>query len=390
MNYELSSIPGGLYIHIPFCKKKCFYCDFYSVTDLSGISVFLAALEKEMQLAYRVPVFDSVYIGGGTPSILESDAVGRIIAAAFKHFNILSAAEVTLEVNPGTATFEDLKIYRNSGVNRLNIGVQSFHPDNLKFLGRIHTAAQALLCIDWARQAGFANVGLDLIYGLPGQKRNSWLEDLAQAVALDPEHLSCYMLTREPGTPLDKAAAAGRIRLAGEETLRALFETTIDYLTGHGFLHYEVSNFARLAENGGSPWTSRHNSKYWSMAPYIGLGPSAHSFREPERWWNHKSLQNYIRELQSAKLPVAGKERLTREQLIMEAVYLGLRTRKGIDLAGFKDKFGLDFFEQFAATITEFEKEGFLNVSKTHCALTAKGMALLDSITAAFTSQDFA
>lgn len=389
MYYELSAIPGGLYIHIPFCKKKCFYCDFYSVTDLSQIPPFLAALEKEMQLACQVPVFDSVYIGGGTPSILKADDVGRIIAAAFKHFRILPGAEVTLEVNPGTATLEDLKTYRNSGVNRLNIGVQSFHADNLRFLDRIHTAAQARLCVDWARQAGFANVGVDLIYGLPAQNRNNWLEDMARAVHFNPEHLSCYMLTRESGTPLDKAASAGRIRLAGEETLRALFEATIDYLTGHGFLHYEVSNFARLAENNRSPWMSRHNSKYWSMAPYIGLGPSAHSFIEPERWWNHKSVQNYIRELQCSRLPVAGKEHLIRDQLLMEAIYLGFRTRKGIDLAGFKNKFGIDFLKQFAETITDLEKQGFLNVSKNHCALTVSGMALLDSITAAFTNQDF-
>ena len=383
-------IPGGLYIHIPFCKKKCFYCDFYSVTDLSPIPLFLAALEREMQLANRVPlVFDSVYIGGGTPSILEADHIAGIIAAAFKHFRTLPEVEVTLEVNPGTATLEDLKTYRNSGVNRLNIGVQSFHADNLRFLDRIHTVSQALLCFGWARQAGFANVGLDLIYGLPAQNPNGWLEDLARAVDLNPEHLSCYMLTRESGTPLDKAAAAGRVRLAGEETLRALFEATIDYLTGHGFLHYEVSNFARLAENSGSPWTSRHNSKYWSMAPYIGLGPSAHSFIEPQRWWNHKSVQNYIRELQCQNLPVAGKEQLTRDQLLMEAIYLGFRTAEGIDLPGFEDKFGIDFLKHFAATIIDFEKEGFLNVSKNHCTLTVPGMALLDSITAAFTNQDF-
>jgi oxygen-independent coproporphyrinogen-3 oxidase len=382
-------IPGGLYIHIPFCKKKCFYCDFYSVTDLSRVPCFLTALKKEIQLASRIPlVFDTVYIGGGTPSVLDAGDVARILAGVFKHFKILPRAEVTLEVNPGTVTLEDLATFRESGVNRLNIGVQSFHAENLRFLGRIHTVDQALLSFEWARQTGFANVGLDLIYGLPAQKQNNWLEDLAWAVDIGPEHLSCYMLTREPGTPLDKEVAAGRVRLAGEDTLRGLFETTIAYLSDHGFWHYEISNFARRAENDGSPWISRHNSKYWSLAPYIGLGPSAHSFMEPERCWNHKSMENYIRGLHKGKLPVAGKEILTREQLLMEAIYLGFRTTPGIDLAGFKEKFGIDFLKIFAGIVNDFEKQGFLKVSKTRCGLTVRGMALLDSITAAFTSQD--
>lgn len=383
-------IPGGLYIHIPFCQKKCFYCDFYSVTDLSQVPRFLAALEKEIQLASRVQlVFDTLYIGGGTPSVLDAGEVARIIAAAFRHFKILPRAEVTLEVNPGTVTLEDLITYRECGVNRLNIGVQSFDADNLRFLGRIHTVDQALLSLDWARQAGFANVGLDLIYGLPAQKQHNWLEDLARAVDIGPEHLSCYMLTREPGTPLDKEVVAGRVRLAGEDILRGLLETTISFLSDHGFWHYEISNFARRAENGVSPWVSRHNSKYWSLAPYVGLGPSAHSFIEPQRYWNHKSVHNYIRELHNGQLPVAGKEKLTREQLLMEAIYLGFRTAAGIDLAGFKEKFGIDFLKIYAGIVNDFEKQGFLKISETRCALTVRGMALLDSITAAFTSQDF-
>ncbi|UCG07358.1 MAG: radical SAM family heme chaperone HemW [Desulfobacterales bacterium] len=384
-----TEIPAGIYIHIPFCEKKCFYCDFYSVTDISQIPLFMVALKKEIQMVSRVSlVFDTLYIGGGTPSVLDADLVAQIIGFAFKYFKILPEPEVTMEVNPGTVTLEDLTNYRNSGVNRLNIGVQSFHAENLKWLDRIHSAEQALLSLDWARQAGFDNVGLDLIYGLPAQTENNWLEDLERAVDLHPEHLSCYMLTRESGTPLDKEVSAGRIRWAGDNTLRGLFETTIDYLTRHGFLHYEVSNFARFTEADGSAWKSRHNSKYWSFAPYIGLGPSAHSFIEPERCWNHKSVQNYIRELQDGRLPVADREKLTREQLLMESIYLGFRTTKGIDLVRLKDKFGIDFLKHFHEMIADFEKKGFLKVTKTHCALTVKGMALLDSITAAFTNQD--
>jgi oxygen-independent coproporphyrinogen-3 oxidase len=381
---------AGLYVHIPFCKKKCFYCDFYSVTDLARIPAFVAALEKEMQLTSRVPlVFDTVYIGGGTPSMLEAADVARIIDLVFKYFKIMPGAEITMEVNPGTATLPDLADYCSAGVNRLNIGVQSFHPENLKFLDRIHTAEQALACLDWSRQAGFSNIGLDLIYGLPAQDPDNWQEDLARAVDIGPEHLSCYMLTREAGTPLDKAVAAGRIQMADEAMSRELFETTIDYLTGNGFLHYEISNFARRGAGSGSPWQSRHNSKYWSMAPYIGLGPSAHSFIEPKRYWNHRSVPKYFKSLQAGELPVDEKERLTREQLLMEAIYLGFRTAKGIDLSVLKSKFGMDFSTHFSEVIAEFKKEGLIKLSESHCALTVKGMALLDSITAAFTSQDF-
>jgi oxygen-independent coproporphyrinogen-3 oxidase len=382
-------IRGGLYIHIPFCLKKCFYCDFYSITDLTQTHAFLAALEREMELIGQTALtFDTLYIGGGTPSVLDADGIRKIIAAAFRFFQIQPDAEVTLEVNPGTVTLKDLKDYRNYGINRLSMGVQSFHAANLEFLGRIHTVEQALSSLDWARTAGFNNVSLDLIYGLPGQNMNNWLADLARAVDTKPEHLSCYMLTRESGTPLDKAVAAGRIQLAGEITLRRLFEATIEYLTCHGYLHYEVSNFARLPEDESRSWISRHNSKYWSLAPYSGLGPSAHSFIEPARHWNHKSVRKYIRELQNGKLPVADKEILTREQQLMEAIYLGFRATKGIDLAGLKDKFGIDFLKHFDQEIAEFEKEGFLKVTKTRCALTVQGMALFDSITAAFTNQD--
>jgi len=359
----LSTTPkilGGLYIHIPFCKSKCLYCDFYSITDLAKTSPFLAALEREM-----------LYIGGGTPSVLDDTAVEQIVATAFNHFNIRSDAEVTIEVNPGTVTLEDLRRYRQSGINRLNIG-----EENLKFLGRIHSREEALSSIDWARLAGFDNIGLDLIYGLPEQDENHWQYDLDQAVQINPEHLSCYILTRESGTPLDREVLADRIRLPAEDNLAKLFEITTDYLINNGFHHYEVSNFARKTDNDHSSWKSRHNQKYWSFAPYIGLGPSAHSYLEPERHWNHRSIEKYLQDLRDGKLPIAQKETLSREQMILEAIYLGLRTAKGVDLGGFQRRFGIDFLKTFRETIADFEKDGL------------KGMVLLDGITAVFTNQE--
>jgi len=384
-----NEILGGLYIHIPFCNSKCLYCDFYSITDLANMSSFLSALENEMELAGQsAPIFDTLYIGGGTPSVLDGRAIERIVAEAYKHFSIRSDAEVTIEVNPGTVALEDLRQYRQSGINRLNIGIQSFQEENLKFLGRSHSREEALSSIAWARLAGFENIGLDLIYGLPEQEESRWLPDLDQAIQISPEHLSCYLLTREVGTPLDREALAGRLRLPPEDHLCSLFETTTDYLTDHDYLHYEVSNFARKSDKGCSSWMSRHNQKYWSFAPYIGLGPSAHSYLAPERHWNHRNIEKYFQDIRQGKLPLAEKEQLTREQMMMEAIYLGFRTSQGVDSGDFQRRFGLDFLKIYRETIADFEKDGLLKVSNTHCRLIPKGMVLLDSITAEFTNQD--
>ncbi|MDJ0818190.1 MAG: radical SAM family heme chaperone HemW, partial [Desulfobacterales bacterium] len=250
---------AGLYIHIPFCRRKCFYCDFYSITDLTQTHSFLAALDQEMALAGQTHLeFDTVYIGGGTPSMLNADAIESVVSGAFRHFKIRTEAEVTIEVNPGTVSFGDLKRYYQAGINRLNIGIQSFNDRNLAFLGRIHSSREAATSIQQARQAGFDNIGLDLMYGLPEQKEQQWLDDLNTAVALHPEHISCYLLTRESGTPLDHDMAGGRINLPSEDHLRRLFGCTIEFLTGHGYRHYEISNFARLSGDGSASWISRH------------------------------------------------------------------------------------------------------------------------------------
>jgi oxygen-independent coproporphyrinogen-3 oxidase len=380
--------PAGLYVHIPFCLRKCSYCDFYSISDLSQTSRFLAALKREMQMNSEIPlVFDTLYIGGGTPSVLKPEAIGQIIETASRYFNIASDAEKTLEVNPGTVTLEDFSEYQKVGVNRLNIGVQSFDDNNLRFLGRIHSGSAARLSVERARRAGFDNIGLDLIFGLPGQDKTNWLSDLTQADNLEPEHLACYMLTCEPGTPLDRDVKAGRIHLAAEGIVLDLFNTAIHFLTGRSFFHYEVSNFARMAGPDHEPRTSRHNLKYWSFAPYIGLGPSAHSYLEPERYWNHRSVATYLRQIEAGNSAMAEKERLTKEQMMIEAIYLGFRTTRGIDLDDFKYRFGLDFYKTFREIMAPFEKEQQLKVTKTHCRLTPKGMVLLDAITAEFTDR---
>ncbi len=381
--------PAGLYVHIPFCLRKCRYCDFYSITDLSQTSRFAAALKLEMQMNSRRPLaFDTLYIGGGTPSLLTPEATGEIIETAGRYFRMAADTEVTLEINPGTVTLDVLTEYRKWGVNRLNIGVQSLNDGNLGFLGRIHSARDARLCAEWARRAGFDNIGLDLIFGLPGQNKAKWLKDPRQAQYLEPEHLSCYMLTCESGTPLAKDVKTGRIPWASEGVVLDLFNTTIEFLTSRNFFHYEVSNFARMMGPDHKPRTSRHNLKYWSFAPYIGLGPSAHSFIEPERYWNHRSVATYVRQIEAGRSAMAEKERLTPEQITIEAIYLGLRTAWGINLTEFQARTGIHFTDAFGKTIAELESRGMIEMKDGHCALTRKGLLVIDSIASMFIGQE--
>jgi oxygen-independent coproporphyrinogen-3 oxidase len=384
----MSSKNAGLYIHIPFCMRKCPYCDFYSVTDLALKPRFLKALIAEMQLVSAEGLcFDTLYIGGGTPSVYGYPDIGQIITAISRNFELHPYAEITIEVNPGTVSIEQLKGYREAGINRINIGVQSFYPQNLDFLGRIHSANEARNAVTNAQRAGFQNIGLDLIYGLPDQSKADWRADLQQAVDYDPTHLSCYMLTYEKGTPLYNGLKGGQIQPLADGNVRTLFETTIEYLEEHKYLQYEISNFARIG-NDGKPHISKHNLKYWNRVPYIGLGPSAHSFVEPQRYWNVSSVGPYIAAVESGRLPVAEQEVLSEQQQMIEAIYLGLRMTAGIDLVGFKAKYGIDFIKAFKAVITDLEKRNYVEVKNSRCALTKRGRAFLDSITTMFVTHD--
>jgi len=375
---------AGLYIHIPFCAKKCPYCDFYSVTDSSLKPKFLKALLREMELvSYEGLCFDTLYIGGGTPSVYEPDEIDLIITNAFRSFKILADSEITIEVNPGTVTLEQLRGYRKAGINRLNIGVQSFQQTNLDFLGRIHSSDAARQILGVARKAGFDKVGIDFIYGLPDQSKEDWLLDLQLAVDYQPAHLSCYMLTFENETPMMSDLKHGRFQPLSEDRVRVLFETTIEFLEDNGYFQYEISNFAMLQEDRETN-VSKHNLKYWTLVPYIGLGPSAHSYIELQRCWNVSNLDQYIKEIESGGLPVADKEVLSIEQQRIEAIYLGLRMTRGIDLAFFKKKFGVDFIETFKDVTSDLEKSNYIEVRRSRCALTRQGRAFLDSIASKF------
>ncbi|WP_054031152.1 radical SAM family heme chaperone HemW [Desulfatitalea tepidiphila] len=367
---------SGIYVHIPFCQSKCPYCDFYSIIDTSRIPEFLKALKVEMKLAATTGTrADTLYIGGGTPSLLTPKQMGLIVDWAAACFNLDPTAEMTLEINPATATKRDLQDYAAFGFNRLNIGVQSFNDQNLAFLGRRHSADQALAAVRAGVEAGFTNIGLDLIFGLPDQSTSTWKNDLLQAIRLAPKHLACYMLSYEPHTPLHQDMQSGRVVPLSELRTADLFRMTHDFLGVAGYEHYEVSNYAQ-----NSRWRSKHNQKYWNFVPYIGLGPSAHSFNPPERRWNHRFLDDYLKALSQGQLPVSDQEHLSEEQQMIESLFLGLRQSDGIDFIRFQNRFHSDFKLYFHTALDRFSAEGWIEIDDQRCRLTVEGMLFLDRI----------
>jgi len=373
-----------MYVHIPFCVRKCPYCDFYSITDFFLREGFPEALIAEMRMRAGTSglCFDSLYFGGGTPSVLEEMEIARIMEGAYQFFQMQDDTEITIEANPGTVSLEKLRGYRNTGVNRINIGIQSFQDANLRFLGRIHSGEAACLAVEQAQDAGFDNIGLDLIYGLPGQTNAAWLADLSKALEYSPAHLSCYMLTYESGTPMEKKRQEKVFHTLPEDKVAELFRTTIEFLDANGYAQYEISNFSLVTSHFSLLTSrSRHNQKYWSDVPYLGFGPSAHSFLGNERFWNHRSVAEYVRAIRSGQLPTAEKEVLDKAQQMTEAIYVGLRKTDGIRLCEFDEKFKVCFREVFGETVAHLEAEGCAKLSPNRFALTRKGMVFLDSIT---------
>lgn len=370
----------ALYVHVPFCVKKCAYCDFYSVVDLSLIDGFVRSLVQEIVLRNDPSAkIDTIYFGGGTPSLLSPGQIGRVLGAIGENFTVSDDCEITMEVNPGTVDFQYFQEVQKAGVNRLNLGVQSFSDDRLNLMGRIHSAAVAQKALSQARDAGFDNLGLDLIYGLPGDCHDAWIKDLDTALEFRPEHISCYMLSYEPGTPIYGLVERGTIVPLDDGSVAELFKLTSNYLCGHGYLHYEISNFAA-----GTSCQSRHNQKYWNHVFYLGFGPSAHSFEGGIRSWNHRDVCGYIKDVDGKKLPVAGTETLTNDQIMMEMVMLGLRTSMGVDLDRFELMTGHNFIKTFKTVIRNCESNSWGGIDHRRFVLTLEGRLFLDTIVAAF------
>ncbi|HAR95991.1 MAG TPA: coproporphyrinogen III oxidase [Deltaproteobacteria bacterium] len=374
MKSRIPAGSAGLYVHIPFCVTKCPYCDFFSVTDLSLVDDFLEALAREASLyAGRFKSFDTLYIGGGTPSVLSPGQMSRLFSSLRSCFRFDPSCEITVEINPDDATRERFRTLAAEGVNRLSIGVQSFRDKDLAFLKRRHNAATARRAIEGALDAGFEDLSIDLMYPLPGQTKRSWPALLEQALAYPISHLSCYQLTIEERTPFGRMRGEGNLKTAGEGRESELFLLTSQFLEERGFVHYEISNYARATQASDS--FSRHNTKYWTRAPYLGLGPAAHSFDgRSARWWNVRSVREYCKTLKEGRYPRAGREDLTAEQLHLERLYLGFRTKIGVSRCDIEDS------ENSGQTLQDLVDAGILEIVEDRVAPTRKGYLIADHL----------
>lgn len=364
----------GLYVHVPFCKTKCPYCDFYSIVSGVPVASWLGALAREVEL-YRGAFgqFDTLYLGGGTPSLLGAEEITALVETVTAAFDFAGGSEVTIEANPDDVTPEKLRLYRDLGINRVSLGVQSFDDAELAFLRRRHDARGARRAIDLIRDAGFENLGLDLIYGFEGQSLDSWSRTLDEAVGFAPEHLSCYQMTIEHSTEFGRMVERGELALLGEEPQRSFFLERSRRLSDRGYIHYEISNFARDEGH-----FSRHNYKYWRHIAYLGLGPSAHSFQNGRRWWNVRSVDGYCEALGRGKSPVEGEETLSAEQLALEALYLGFRTREGVALDD------LQRYSNWRSTLESLERESLVRISGDRAVPTLEGFLVADRLPLAF------
>jgi putative oxygen-independent coproporphyrinogen III oxidase len=364
---------AGLYVHVPFCRHRCHFCAFLITTHRDHLEGWERGVIAELALrAAAFPeTFDTIYFGGGTPSLVPPESIGRILDMARETLDVAEDTEITLEANPGDLTAADLVKLNALGVNRLSLGLQSTDDGDLTFLTRHHTAAEGFEAFGAARAAGFASITIDLMYGLPHRTEDEWRERLGRALDLGPDHVSAYQLTYEAGTPFKRFRDQGRITSLSEEEEGRRFALTNRWLAEAGYTRYEISNFAREPA-----FESRHNKKYWEGAPYLGLGPAAHSYRDGRRWWNKGAVRNYVRALEAKELPVEGEETLTAADVALETLFLGLRTTKGVALASLPP--GL--LEH--ARTRAYLDQGLAVLSKDHFRLTDEGMAVADGIAA--------
>ncbi len=369
--------PTAIYIHIPFCDHKCIYCDFYSIITSDNIESLLTSLKREInyysQLHSKEREVISVFFGGGTPSLMSPDYIKEIIELTKEKFSFASEVEITLETNPGTVNKNKLSDFRKAGINRISIGIQSFDEDDLKFLTRIHDKQTAINTVYNAVEAGFENISIDLIFNLPGQTKEKWKLNLEQAISLPIKHISAYSLILERGTILNKLVLDGKVQIQDEDYDAELYELAIDYLNEHGFIQYEVSNFAKPG------YECTHNKAYWEYKDYFGFGPSAHSFINGNRWWNYSSLKRYISEVNEKQNAMMNFEELTKEQMRNEYIMLALRS-KGLNLAEYINSFGAEWLDKHSRDFEIMKNEGLVEIEHNLIKLTPKGYAICDEI----------
>lgn len=416
--------PVSLYVHIPYCVQKCGYCDFnsYAGSNPADQAGYVQALLHEMAAWAGRPELKgaqvpTIFLGGGTPTLLAADQLAAVIRGCFTHFQVAPGAEVTIEANPGTVDLEGEKLAAafQAGANRVSFGVQAYQPHLLQRLGRIHSPAEVEAAVRAARAAGFTNINLDLIYGLPGQTPADWVETLEWALSLGPNHLSCYSLIVEEGTPFWVEEQAGKLLLPPEEAEEEMFNHVQERLAQAGFVHYEVANWAKPG------YESRHNQVYWRNEPYLGLGCGAHSFLplaaplanlgpprprltasriqggahietapgqggENYRFWNLKTPVAYRGALEGGNLPVEAGEVIDRQGEMAETMMVGLRLRAGVSNARFEARFGLSIEAVWGETIAPYITQGLLEWAGDHLRLTDRGLRLGNQVWQAFVS----
>lgn len=371
----MSYIKLGLYIHIPFCYSKCPYCDFYSIVDKDNElkNCYIDSLKKEIEIynkKYPNITIKSIYLGGGTPTILSGKQISEILNFCYEKFNVKKDIEITIESNPATFDYEKAKIIFQSGINRLSIGAQAFNNKLLKNIGRIHNKKEIINSFEIARNVGFENINIDVMFGLPGQTVSNFNQTLEKLVKMCPEHISLYGLSIEPGTPFEIALKKRIIKLPSDDIAYKMYQKAIDFLKSYGYEQYEISNFSLTGKH------CLHNLIYWKNHQYLGLGPSATSYIHKNRFKNINDIIEYIHLLRYNILPIESKETLPLEEEMAETVILYLRTMEGISIDDFKSRFKIPIEEVFGNQFNKLIDLGLLDRNEKNYFLTRKGIAL--------------
>lgn len=373
---------AGLYLHIPFCHSKCTYCSFITGSYEESLAEnYLNALLTEIKstaktLSKSERQIDTIYFGGGTPSIIDPQWIAKLLEACYQNFDVESNSEITIEINPADINSSSLATYRSLGINRTSVGIQSFIDSQLKQIGRDHSANQATFAIEQLRKAGFDNISLDLIAGLPNQTLKQWQYNLSKALELSPEHMSIYLLEVKEGTTLSAQIKSAKMAKPDEDLAAEMYETLVDTVIANGYTHYEISNFAKEKEGK----LSRHNSKYWLDIPYYGLGVSAHSYRGNERYSNVKSTHTYINNITSSGQAIAEKTLLTQSEKTQEALMLRLRLISGVCLSEFQKCYDFDVMDKYKSEFKEMMENGLLEIVDGYLRLTRRGILFSNEV----------
>jgi oxygen-independent coproporphyrinogen III oxidase len=365
---------NSLYIHIPFCVKKCIYCDFLSVPYDEALAVrYMDSVIGELDLRRNeAGTLKTAYVGGGTPTTVPVTALVRLLRKVRDSFRMARDAEITIEANPGTMGTDTADMLSDAGINRFSIGVQSFQNEELKLLGRIHSSQEAIKAVADARRAGIANISIDLIYGMPGQTPDGWLRTVETAVELSPEHISAYELTPEKGTPLYELISQGRIEKPDEESIIEMYYSAIDRLNEAGYNHYEISNFAKPG------FECRHNLNYWDRGEYIGIGAGAHGFIGNRRMRNTGDINEYANAIAEGRLAVEESNEISGEDAVRESIFLGLRKMEGLNAKELMENLRVDV----EVASKELIAEGLLESDGIHILLTRKGIVISNTVIA--------